>query len=156
MSSQPRLNIRRCFYAPYLKSEYQKMSVCNIRLKYLFVKFQVFHLNRTENCSTRNSANVCLDKDVLKRSWRRLSSSPSEEVFKMSSRRLDQDLHICFVHTSSRILQNVFKTFSRCLKDVFQKRFQGIFKTSWRCFEDVLKIGSKRSQDVFKDVFKTS
>ena len=36
-------------------------------------------------------ANIRLDEDVLKTSWRHLSSSFSEDVLKASSRRLDQD-----------------------------------------------------------------
>ena len=60
----------------------------------------------------------------VKTSWRRLSSSSSEDVLKTSSRRLDQDKYIRLVHTSSRRLQDIFKTFWR--------RFEGVFKL-WRC-----------------------
>ena len=60
----------------------------------------------------------------MKTSWRRLSSSSSEDVLKTSSRRLDQDKYIRLVHTSSRRLQDIFKTFWR--------RFEGVFKL-WRC-----------------------
>ena len=69
---------------------------------------------------------------LMKTSWRRLSSSSSEDVLikmnifalvirlqKTSSRRLDQDQYIRLGHTSSRRLQ-----------DVLQKRLQDIFKTS--------------------------
>ena len=52
-------------------------------------------------------ANIRLDEDVLKTSWRRLSSSSSEDVFKTSSRRLDQDEHIRLGNTFSRRLQDV-------------------------------------------------
>ena len=61
---------------------------------------------------------------LMKTSWRRLSSSSSEDVLKTSSRRLDQDKYIRLVHTSSRRLQDIFKTFWR--------RFEGVFKL-WRC-----------------------
>ena len=41
------------------------------------------------DCDFSIPANIRLDEDVLKTSWRRLSSSSSEDVFKTSSRRLD-------------------------------------------------------------------
>ena len=65
------------------------------------------------------------------------SSRRLQDVFKTSC----QDVFKTF----SRRLQDVFKTFSRRLQDVLQKRLQDIFKTS-----------SKRLQDVLKNVFKTS
>ena len=103
--------------------------------------------------------------------WRRL-----EDVFKMSfvfvfRRRLDQNQYNRLGHTSSRRLQDVFKTSSRLLQDVLprllqdvlQKRLQDIFKTSSRRFQDVFKTFSRRVQDIFKtysrrfeDFFKTS
>ena len=52
-------------------------------------------------------ANIRLDEDVLKTCWRRLSSSSSEDVFKTSSKRFDQDEYIHLTHTSS---EDVFKT----------------------------------------------
>ena len=70
---------------------------------------------------------------LIKTSWRRLSSSSSEDVFMTSSISLDEDQIIVLVRrlpkTSSRHLQDVFKTFSRHLQD--------IFKTYSRRFEDV-------------------
>ena len=70
---------------------------------------------------------------------------------KTSSRRLDQDQYIRLGHTSSRRLQDVFKTSSRRLQDVF--------KTSSRHLQDVFKTSSRRLQDVLQrylqDVFKT-
>ena len=51
---------------------------------------------------------------------------------KTSSRRLGQDQYIRLGYTSSRRLQDVFKTSSRRLQDVLQKRLQDIFKTSSR------------------------
>ena len=92
-----------------------------------------------------------------------------EDVFplrlqKTSPRRLDQDEYIRLGLTSSRRLQDVFKsscknvikTSSRCLQVVLQKRLQDIFKTS--C-QDVLKTSLKRLQDVLlrclQDIFKT-
>ena len=73
-----------------------------------------------------------------------------------SSRRLDQDQGIHLGHTSSRRLQDVFKTSSdvlpRRLQDVLQKRIYDIFMTSSRCFHDVFMTSSRR----FHDVLKTS
>ena len=106
---------------------------------------------------------------MMKTSWRRLSSSSSEDVLikmnifalvirlqKTSSRRLDQDQYIRLGHTSSRRVQDVFKTFSRhlqdvlprCLQDVFMTSCKNVFKTSLRLLEDVLKTSSRRFQDV--------
>ena len=91
-------------------------------------------------------ANIRLDKDVLKTSWRRLSSSSSEEVLKTFSRRLDQAEYVRLSLTSSEdvlvktnilvfitfyfgCLQDVFKKSSRRLQDVLQRYLQDVFKT---------------------------
>ena len=98
-------------------------------------------------------ANIHLDEDVLKTSWGCLSSCSKRTysswlyVFKTSSRRLAK--------SSSRHLQDVFKTFWR--------RLQNVFKTSWktssRHLQDVFKTFWRRLQDIFKtsckDIFKT-
>ena len=81
----------------------------------------------------------------MKTSWRRLSSSSSKDVFKTSSRRLDEDEYILINHTSS---EDVFKTSSRRLgQDQYirlvhtsSRRLQDIFKTFWRRFEGVFKL----------------
>ena len=109
---------------------------------------------------SHNPANIRLDKDVLKTSWRRLSSLSSKDVFKTSSRRLDEDKYILINHTSSDVFKTswsssrpiytscsyVFKTFSRRLQDAFKtssRRFQNVFKTCRKYvlkhFQDVLK-----------------
>ena len=82
---------------------------------------------------------------LQKRSSRRLDQEEyirlTHSLQKTSSRRLHQDQHIRLGHTSSRRLQDVFKTSSRHLQDVFKmfwKRLQDIFKTSSRRFQDVL------------------
>ena len=140
-------------------------------------------------------ANIRLDENVLKTplqktSWSRRIYSPYSNVFrrrledvliktntftllkrlqKMSWRRLDQDQYICLGHTSSRILQDIFKTSSRRLAKTSSMHFQDVFKTITKRFhaktsskrlEDILQ---KRLQDIFKtfwrrlqDVFKTS
>ena len=104
--------------------------------------------------ASANLGNIHFDEDVLETSWRRISSSSSEDVliktnifvlairlqgvFKTFSKRLAK--------TSSRHLQDVSKTFLQWW------RLQDIFKTS--C-QDIFKSSSKRLQDVCKNVFKT-
>ena len=118
----------------------------------------------------------------MKTSWRCLSSSSSEDVFKTSSRLLDEDKYIRLSHalqkTSSRRLQDVlvrtnifalvirdvfktssgsvFKASPRRLQKMFSRRLQDIFKTSCK---KVFKASSRRLQDIFKtfckDIFKT-
>ena len=109
---------------------------------------------------SQNPANIRLDEDVLKTSWRRLSSLSSKDVFKTSSRRLDEDEYILINHTSS---ENVYKMFSirlgqdqyirlvhtslrslaitslRHLQDVFKTSSRRLANTSWRHLQDVLK-----------------
>ena len=98
-------------------------------------------------------ANICLDEDVMKTSWRRLSSSFSEDVLiktniftlvirlqNTSSGRLDQDQYKTssrhLANTSSKLLQdvckNVFKTSSRRLQDIFKISCKVAFKMFWR------------------------
>ena len=72
--------------------------------------------------------NIRLDKDILKTSWKRCPSLSSEDVLKRSvriystwSRIFTTSWHLAkfaLVNTSWRPLQNVFKTFSRCLQNV--------------------------------------
>ena len=74
--------------------------------------------------------------------WRRLSSSSSENVFKTSSRRLDQDQYIRLGHTSSRRLQDVFKTSSRRLQDIFKTYHQVklfLLTRLWEAFNTFLR-----------------
>ena len=98
----------------------------------------------------------------METSWRRLSFSSSEDVFKTFSR------HIQNVFKTS--CKNVFKTSSRRLQDVLPRRRQNFFKTSSRRlaktssrhFQDVFKTFSRRLQDFktssrrLRDVLKTS
>ena len=88
--------------------------------------------------------------DVLKTSSSRRKYSPYSYVFR---RRLQdvfktfhQDQHIRVDNTSSRRLQDVFKTSSRHLQDVF--------KMSSRRLQDVLKTSSRHLQDVFKTYYQ--
>ena len=94
-------------------------------------------------------ANIRLDEDFLKTSRRRLSSSSSEDVFKTSSRRLDQDE---YVHLSLMSSEDVLKTSSRRLgEDQYirlgyrsSRRLQDVFKISLRHLQDVFKTSSRR------------
>ena len=106
----------------------------------------------------------------MKTSWRRISSSSSEDVFintntfallirlqETSSRRLQDVLIKTNVFVLAIRLQDVFKTFLRRLQD----SYKNVFKTSSRHLRDVLpKTSSKRLQDVLheclQDIFKTS
>ena len=109
-----------------------------------------------------NPANIRIDEDVLKTSWRRLLSWSSEDVLikiniftlalrlqKTSSRRLQGLLVNTNIFVSAICLQNVFKTFSRCLQDASQKRLQDILKTYSRHLQGILP-------KIFQDVFKAS
>ena len=77
---------------------------------------------------------LCLQKTSSRRPYQnedniRLDHTFSEDVFKASSKRLDQDEYICLGHT-----------FSKNVQDFLQKCLQDISKTSSRRFQDVLKI----------------
>ena len=104
---------------------------------------------------------------LIKTSWRRLWYSSSEDVFKTSSRRLDQDEFIRLTHTSSEDVfktpssrptysswSYVFKTSSRRFQDVFKTSCKNVFKTSSRRLQDVLKTSSRHLQDVFKTYYQ--
>ena len=87
---------------------------------------------------------VCIQQTfvLMKTSWRLLSSSSSEDVFKTSSRRicfpkpyvfrrrLSQDQYIRLGHTASRRLQDVFKT---SYKDIFKTFSRRIIKLNCSC-----------------------
>ena len=89
---------------------------------------------------------------LMKTSWRCLSSSSAGDIFKTSSRRLDQDEYIYLTqyirlgHTSWR-LQDVFKTSSRRLAKTSARHLQDVFKTSSRHLQDFLQ---RYLQGVFK------
>ena len=102
---------------------------------------------------------------LMKTSFRRLSSSSSEDVFKTSTRRLDQDEYIGLTHPFSEDvflikiiiivliirLQDVFKTSSRRLAKSFSRSFQNVFKTPCN---NVFRTSSRRLQDVSQDFLK--
>ena len=84
-------------------------------------------------------------------SWRRLSSSSSEDFFKTSSRRLDQDKYVRFTLASSEDIF-IFKTFwSRPI----YSSWPYVFKMSSRCFESVFKTSSRRLENCLQDISKT-
>ena len=148
-----------------------------MRSKYLD-KLLMGHLdiNSIRNIFDAFPANIRLDEDVLKTSFvfvfrRRLDQDEyvclSLNLQKTSSRRLGQDQYIRLGYTSSRRLQDVFKTSSRRLaktssrhlQDVFKTSCKNVFKTSSRRLRHVLKKSSRCLQDIFKTsckgVFKT-
>ena len=92
-------------------------------------------------------ANIHLDEEVFKTSWRRLSSSSSEDVFKTSwSRRIYSPWSYVF----RRRFQNVFKTsWSRLIYSswpyVFKTSSRRLAKTSSR---HLANMSSRRFQDV--------
>ena len=77
-----------------------------------------------------------------------LSPTSSEDTFKTSSRCLGQDQHICLGNTSSRRFQDVL---SRRLAKTSSRHLQDVFKTHWRRLQDVLQ---RYLQDVFKTIIK--
>ena len=103
-------------------------------------------------------ANIPLDEDVLKTSWRYLDQGEYVRLSLTSSRCLQDVLVKINIFVLAIRLQDVFKTSSirlakmlwRRFQDVLQKRLQDIFKTSSRRFEGVFKTSSRHLQDVFK------
>ena len=125
ISTKYGLDIEKAFVASFLLESGTLQS--------LVLSQQTFVLMKTSRRRFLSSSS----EDVFKASSRRLdqdkyirlSHTSSEYVFKMSSRCFDQDEYIRVGHTSSRRLQNVFKTFSRRLQDVFKTSCKSVFKT---------------------------
>ena len=131
------------------------------RQGWLDIKFRLRSFKVTQvNVLTKHSIQQTFV--LMKTSFRRLSSSSSEDVFKTSTRRLDQDEYIGLTHPSSEDvflikiiiivliirLQDVFKTSSsRRLAKSFSRSFQNVFKTPCN---NVFRTSSRRLQDVFK------
>ena len=121
----------------------------NYRNLFRYTTQQTFVLMKTSwrRLSSSSSEDVfetsssCLDQDE----YIHLSHTSSEDFFKTSSGRLDQDQNVRLGHMSSRRLQGVFKTPSRRLQDVFKTSSRLLAKTSSRHLQDVFKI---------KDLFK--
>ena len=74
---------------------------------------------------------------LMKTSWRRLWSSSSEDVFKTSSSRPDQDEYIRLTHTSS---EDVFKTSSS--RPTYSS-WPYVFKMFWKRLQDIFKTFSR-------------
>ena len=130
------------------------------RQGWLDIKFRLRSFKVTQvNVLTKHSIQQTFV--LMKTSLRRLSSSSSEDVFKTSTRRLDQDEYIGLTHPSSEDvflikiiiivliirLQDVFKTSSRRLAKSFSRSFQNVFKTPCN---NVFRTSSRRLQDVYK------
>ena len=99
---------------------------------------------------------------LMKTSWRRLSSSSSEErldqdkyihLSRTSSRRLGQDQYIRLHRTSSIGLQDVFKTSSRRLQDVLKTPSRRLAKTLLRHLQDIFKTSCKDISKMFSRCF---
>ena len=92
---------------------------------------------------------------LMKMSRRRLEYVFRLRLQKTRSRRLDQDEYSRLTHTTSRRLQDVFKTSSRHLQDMLPRSLQDVFKTSSR---RLAKASSRHLQVVFQkslqDIFK--
>ena len=91
---------------------------------------------------------------LMKTSWRRLSTSSSDDTFKIPSRRLQQDEYIRLSHALS---EDVFKTsWSRPIISSWPY----VFTKSSRRFQDIFKTSSRRLQNDFKtsckNVFKVN
>ena len=96
---------------------------------------------------------------LQKTSWRRLQDvliktnmfTLTLRLQKTSSRRLGQDQYISLGHTSSRCLQDVFKTSSRRLQDALPRCLQDVSKTYYQVklflvtqFQDIFEMYSER------------
>ena len=89
----------------------------------------------------------------MKTSWRRLLSSSSENVFKTSSRWLDQEEYIRLSHSSSEVVlvkTNIF-VLAICFQEFLLRCLPDVLKTSSRHLQDVLE---RCLQDVFKTYYK--
>ena len=93
--------------------------------------------------------------------WRCLEDVLKTSFVFVFRRRLDQDQYIRLGHRSSRRLQDVFKASSRFLQDVLPRRLQDVFKTSCKnvfktSSRSLAKMSSRRLAKTSSDIFKTS
>ena len=100
------------------------MIIITTQQTFVLMKTSSWHLDEDEYILINHMSS----EDVSKTSWPRPIYSSCPYVFKTSSRRL--------AITSSRRLQDIFKTSSRGLQSVFKTR---LANTSWRHLQDVLK-----------------
>ena len=119
------------------------------RQGWLDIKFRLRSFKVTQvNVLTKHSIQQTFV--LMKTSLRRLSSSSSEDVFKTSTRRLDQDEYIGLTHPSSEdvfLIKIIIIVLIIRLQDVLLSRFQEVFKTSSR---RLATMSSGHLQDVFK------
>ena len=133
-----------------------KSSLCGSQQTFAFMKTSWRSLENVFRLRLQKISSRRLDQDE----YIHLNDTPSEDVFKTFSRRLDQ--YICLGHTSSwrvqyvfktlakassRHLQDVLKTYSRHLQDFLPSYIEEFFKTSSR---RIAKISSRHLHDVFK------
>ena len=91
-------------------------------------------------------------EDIFRLRFQKTSSRGLQDVFiktnifalfirlqKTSWRRLGQGQYTCLGHTSSRRLQDVFKTSCQDVLKTSSKRFQVVFKTSSRRLQNVFR-----------------
>ena len=126
-----------------------------------FIKLFLFPWIRIIPASIRLDENVLIKTNIFAlllclhktSSTRLLDVLVKTNIFALVMRL--QDVFKTFL----RCLQDVLKTFSRRLHKVLEKRFHNIFKASSELLQDILKTSWIRLQDIFKtsckDVFKT-
>ena len=118
-------------------------------------------------------ANIRLDKDILKTSWRRLSSSRRLQdaliktniftlVIRLQKTSWSRPIPWFFIRLQDVFktsCHNIFKTFSRRLAKTSSRHLQEVFKMFWRRLQDVFKTFSRRiaktSARHLQNVFKT-
>ena len=130
-------------------------------------KWQINIIKNTKEDSQKTQQTFLL----MKRYWRRFSSSSSQDVYKTSWSRL---IYSPYSYVFRRRPQDLFKTswsillylswswvfktssrrpaktYSRCLQYVFKTSCKNFFKTSATRLQDVLETSSRRLQDIFK------
>ena len=85
----------------------------------------------------------------MKTSWRGLSSSSSEDVFKtFLPRRLQHVFKTSLRHLAKMSSRNLQDVLPRRLQNFFRASCENIFNTSSRCLQEVLKTPSRNLQDV--------
>ena len=116
------------------------------KINYNHLAILKHHHHKNEYNFDNNNYNTTQQTFVLmKTSWKRLSSQ--------SSRHLDQDEYIrlsdtssedVFIKTNTSVQAICFKTSSRRLQNVFKTSRKNVFKTYSRRLQDVLKASSRR------------
>ena len=137
-------------------------EIAHFRLWKLKILFQqTFVSMKTSFVFVLKRSSRCLNQDENIR----LTHTSSEDVFKTSTRRLDEDQIIILVivfKTFSRRLQDIFKTYSGRFKDVLQRSLPDVFKTYHRVklflltrFENDFEMYSERFWDILQRLLST-